>query len=80
MSEEQYHSASHCKYLTPYHIIWCPKFRFSVLQNGTKAYPQLKQFYSRCGVLWSRGYFVSTAGHISEATVRKYIEEQKEHD
>ena len=80
MSEEQYHSVSHCKYLTPYHIIWCPKFRFSVLQNWAKAYPQLKQFYSRCGVLWSRGYFVSTAGHISEATVRKYIEEQKEHD
>ena len=41
-----------------------------------KAYPQLKQFYSRCGVLWSRGYFVSTVGHISEATVKKYIEEQ----
>lgn len=34
MSEEQYHSASHCKYLTQYHIIWCPKFRFPVLQNG----------------------------------------------
>ena len=45
-----------------------------------KAYPQLKQFYSRCGVLRSRGYFVSTAGHISEATVKKYIEEQKNHD
>ena len=35
MREEQYHSASHCKYLTQYHIIWCPKFRFSVLQKGT---------------------------------------------
>ena len=34
MNEEQYHSASHCKYLTQYHIIWCPKFRFSVLQKG----------------------------------------------
>ena len=34
MSEEQYHSASHCKYLTQYHIIWRPKFRFSVLQKG----------------------------------------------
>ena len=32
---------------------------------------------ARCGVLWSRGYFVSTVGHISEATVIKYIEEQK---
>ncbi|WP_229771467.1 IS200/IS605 family transposase [Sharpea porci] len=108
MSEEQYHSASHCKYLTQYHIIWCPKFRFSILQSGAydalkniladickhygyeikalevmpdhihmfvdcpqtvapcdiartlksisaiemlKAYPELKQFYARCGVL-----------------------------
>ena len=41
---------------------------------------QLKSFYSRCGALWSHGYFVSTIGHISEDTVRKYIEEQKQHD
>ena len=25
-----------------------------------KAFPQLIQFYTGCGVLWSRGYFVST--------------------
>lgn len=118
MNEEQYHSASHCKYLIQYHIIWCPKFRFSVLQGNVdaalrqilqkicddynyhvkaleimpdhihifvdvpqtvapcdvvrtlkslsaielfKVYPELKHFYARCGVLWSRGYFVSTA-------------------
>lgn len=42
-----------------------------------KAFPQLKQFYARCGVLWSRGYFVSTIDHISETAVIKYIEEQK---
>ena len=134
MSEEQYHGASHCKYLIQYHIIWCPKFRFSVLQGNVdiilkqilqkicndykykikalevmldhihifidvpqtvapcdvvrtlksisaielfKVFPKLKQFYAKCGVLWSRGYFVSTVGHISEATVIKYIEEQK---
>ena len=134
---EQYHSASHCKYLTQYHIIWCPKFRYSVLKNGVditlkqilsnicekydytikalevmpdhihvfvdcpqtvapcdiartlksisaielfKVYPQLKQFYARRGKLWSNGYFVSTIGHISEATVKKYIEEQKNAD
>ena len=34
-----------------------------------KAFPQLIQFYIRCSVLWSRGYFVTT--------VTKYIEEQK---
>lgn len=137
MSEELYHSASHCKYLIQYHIIWCPKFRFSVLQDKVditlkqilqniceeygyhikalevmpdhihlfvdvpqtvapcdvvrtlksksaialfRVFPQLKQFYARCGVLWSRGYFVSTVGHISEATVMQYIEEQKQHE
>lgn len=34
MSRNSYHSASHCKYLIQYHIIWCPKFRFSVLQEN----------------------------------------------
>ena len=134
---DQYHSAAHCKYLVQYHIIWCPKFRFSVLKGNVelrlkeilqqicdkysyeikalevmpdhihifldcpqtaapcdvaktlksisavemfKAFPQLKRFYARCGVLWSRGYFISTVGHISENTVIKYIEEQKNHD
>lgn len=129
-----YHSASHCKYLIQYHIVWCPKFRFKVLKNGIdiklkqilenickkykyiiktievmpdhihlfidcphtvapcdvvrtlksisaielfKIYPELKKFYARCGVLWSRGYFISSIGHISEETVKKYIQEQK---
>lgn len=132
----EYHSASHCRYLTQYHIIWCPKFRFAVLQNGIddtlkkilqaicnryhytikalevmpdhihifvdcpqtaapcdiartlksisavelfRISPELKQFYARCGALWSGGYFISTVGHISETTVKQYIEEQKSH-
>ena len=41
MSRKPYHSASHCKYLIQYHIIWCPKFRFSVLHG--KADMTLKQ-------------------------------------
>jgi len=136
MGEELYHSASHCKYLIQYHIVWCPKFRFSVLQNVDivlkqilhqicddynykikalevmpdhihifvdvpqtvapcdvvrtlksisairlfKVFPALKEFYARAGVLWSRGYFISSVGHISESTVIKYIEEQKQHE
>ena len=44
-----------------------------------KTFSQLKQFYARYGVLWSRGYFASTVGHISEATVIQYMEEQKNH-
>lgn len=129
-----YHSSSHCKYLLQYHIIWCPKFKFSVL-NGMielslkdiiqeicrdynyivkaievmpdhihlclnipqtvapsdmvrtlksisaiklfKKFPELKSFYSRCGSLWSRGYFISTVGNISEDVVLNYIRSQK---
>ena len=36
MSEEKYHSASHCKYLIQYHIIRCPKFIFPVLKGNVK--------------------------------------------
>jgi putative transposase len=27
--------------------------------------------------LWNRSYYTGTVGHVSEATVRKYIENQK---
>ena len=47
MSEEQYHSASHCKYLIQYRIIWCPKFRFSVLQGNVDI--TLKQILQKIG-------------------------------
>ena len=42
-----------------------------------KRHPKLKQFYGRCGSLWSKGYFVSTIGKVSADTIKKYIEEQK---
>jgi|APHig6443717497_1056834.scaffolds.fasta_scaffold29475_3 putative transposase len=42
-----------------------------------KKFPKLKKFYSNCGSLWSKGYFVSTIGNVSEETIRKYIKEQK---
>lgn len=37
-------------------------------------FPHLR---SRLPTLWSRSYFASTVGHVSEATVRRYIENQK---
>ena len=133
---EQYHSRAHCRYLTQYHVIWCPKFRYAVLKDGKdealktilqdicgkykyaikalevmpdhvhifvdapqtvapcdiartlksisairmlRQFPDLRRFYARAGVLWSAGYFISTIGHISEDTVKRYIEEQKHH-
>ena len=42
-----------------------------------RIYPELKQFYARCGSLWSRGYFISSIRTISSSTVQKYIENQK---
>ena len=54
MSEEQYHSASHCKYLIQYHIIWCPKFRFSVLysdwnlDSGNYARTSTSDYFAEC--------------------------------
>ncbi|MBA7554470.1 hypothetical protein ES705_47091 [subsurface metagenome] len=52
-----------------------------------KAFPSLKRFYGQCGCLWSTGKFISTigkpphqrfwcGGKVSEATIRKYIQEQ----
>lgn len=37
-------------------------------------FPWLK---SRLPSLWSRSYYVGSVGHVSEATVKKYIENQK---
>lgn len=40
-------------------------------------FPHLRKLYSRKGSLWSRSYFISSIGNVSEVTVKKYIEEQK---
>ncbi len=37
-------------------------------------FPKLR---SRLPTLWTRSYFVESIGHISEETVKRYIEEQK---
>lgn len=39
-----------------------------------KEFPDLK---SRLPTLWTRSYYVESCGHISEETIKKYIEEQK---
>lgn len=36
-------------------------------------FPQLKKMPS----LWTRSYFVSTAGNVSSETIKKYVENQK---
>jgi putative transposase len=39
-----------------------------------KEFPKLK---SRLPTLWTRSYFCESVGHISQATIKKYIIEQK---
>lgn len=41
-----------------------------------KKFPSLKKRYWG-GVLWSKGYFISTIGKVSAETIKKYIQEQK---
>jgi putative transposase len=38
---------------------------------------EFKEARSRLPTLWTRSYFVSTHGHISDLLIQKYIEEQK---
>ena len=39
-----------------------------------KRFPELRKYAN--GKLWTRSYFVSTAGDVSSETIRGYIEEQ----
>lgn len=39
-----------------------------------KKFPELRRYTN--GKLWTRSYFVSTAGNVSSETIKKYIEEQ----
>ncbi|KKW12568.1 MAG: transposase IS200-family protein [Candidatus Gottesmanbacteria bacterium GW2011_GWB1_49_7] len=38
---------------------------------------EYKHLKTTLPTLWTRSYFVSTHGHISDSLIRKYIEEQK---
>lgn len=45
-----------------------------------RIFPDLIQKYQLGKHLWAYGYFVSTAGYISENTVKRYIDEQEHHE
>lgn len=38
---------------------------------------EFRELRTRLPTLWTRSYFVSTHGHISDKMIQKYIEEQK---
>jgi putative transposase len=39
-----------------------------------REFPSLR---SRLPTLWSRSYFIASIGHVSEATITRYIESQR---
>ena len=60
-----------------------PTYAIHFVVNQLKGYSSValrKEFSSlrsRLPTLWTRSYFVETVGHVSESTVVKYIENQK---
>lgn len=60
-----------------------PTYAIHFVVNQLKGYSSLmlrKEFpwlRSRIPTLWTRSYYVETIGHISEETVKRYIEDQK---
>lgn len=129
--DERYARNTGAVYSIGYHLVWCPKYRKSVLTGAVEARltelitakcaeqgweivaletmpdhvhlflrtdptdaparvaAQLKGHTSRVlreefphlrrlmGTLWSRSYFMCSVGHVSAATITRYIEQQK---
>jgi len=45
--------------------------------SSKKMREEFKQLKSRLPTLWTRSYYVESIGHISESTIKKYIQNQK---
>jgi len=60
--------------LAPSHL--AAQFKGFTSRVLREEFPSLK---SRLPTLWSRSYYVGSVGHVSEKTVRAYIENQKGH-
>ena len=58
--------------LAPHHIV--QQFKGLTSRRLREEFPSLK---SRLPSLWTRTYYIETIGHISEDTIRHYIEDQK---
>ena len=60
-----------------------PTYAVHFVVNQLKGYSSVKlrkeflKLKSRLPTLWTRSYFVESVGHISEDTMKKYIENQK---
>lgn len=60
-----------------------PRFAVAEIVNRLKGITsrilrsEYRELRSRIPTLWSRSYYAGTVGHVSDATVRRYIESQK---
>lgn len=60
-----------------------PIYAIHFVVNQLKGYSSVKlrrefaSLKSRLPSLWTRSYFIESVGHISEETIKKYIENQK---
>ena len=79
------YSAAHAVYNLHYHIVFCPKYRRPVLETleSEKGYTShvLRERHdwlrSRLSTLWTRSYYIGSAGVVSQETIMEYIENQK---
>lgn len=57
----------------------CPHWIIQQFKGYTsrKLREEFKELRTRLPTLWTRSYYIESVGHISENTVKKYIEEQK---
>ena len=60
--------------IAPYQIMH--RIKGATSHELRKGFPQLK---SRLPSLWTRAYYIGTAGNVSSETIRKYIEAQEGH-
>jgi putative transposase len=60
-----------------------PTWAIAGIANALKGYTsrllrqEFKELRTKLPTLWSRSYYAGTVGHVSEETIRKYIESQK---
>jgi REP element-mobilizing transposase RayT len=73
MPTERYKHNAGAVFSLKYHLVWCPKYRKKVLTGLVET--RLK---TSMPCRWSRSYYIGSVGHVSDATVRRYIALQKE--
>lgn len=79
VAEGRYAKNAGAVYSLKHHLVWCPKYRRPVLDGpvAERLRHEFGHLRSRLPTLWSRSYYAGSVGHVSEATVRRYIEAQK---